>query len=87
MNDIGLGCVVRIFDVSEVLSGAEDFEGKGVEKLSLAEDSMGRFDGKSCFFIEILREFFQLRYFFGHFKLFIHLFHIDQELFTHTFLM
>ena len=87
MDDIGLGCVVRIFDVSEVLSGAEDFEGEGVEKLSLAEDSVGRFDGKSGFFIEVLREFLQLRYFFRYFKLFIHLFHVDQELFTHTFLM
>ena len=55
MDDVWFGCVVRIFDVSEILSRAKDLEGEGIEEFSLAEDTMGRFDGEPCFFMEVIR--------------------------------
>lgn len=55
MDDIWLRSVVWIFDVSEVLRGAEEFKGKGVEKLSLTQDSMGRFDPESSARVKIRR--------------------------------
>lgn len=55
MDDVGLRCVIRILDISEVLRGAEEFEGKGIEELSLAQDSMCRFDPESSARVKIRR--------------------------------
>ena len=55
MDNVGFRSVVWVFDVSEILGRAECFERKGIQKLSLAEDSMGRLDGESGLVLEVVR--------------------------------
>lgn len=53
VNNVRFGGIVRVFYVSEILGGAKDLEGEGVEEFSLAEDAVGRFEGETCSFVQI----------------------------------
>ena len=53
MHDVRLRNVIHIADVPDVLGNTEDFEGKGIEKLSLVEDAWCWFQSKSCFMVQV----------------------------------
>jgi hypothetical protein len=53
VDDVRLGSVVGVLDVAEVLRGAEDLEGEGVEELALAEDSVGGLDAEAGLGLEV----------------------------------
>lgn len=56
VDDVGFGSVIWVFDVSEVLGGAEEFKGESVEELSLAEDSVCRLDPEPSARVKIRRQ-------------------------------
>ena len=61
MDNVGLRSVIRILDVSEILSRAECFKGKCIQKLSLTEDSVSRFDCETGLLLEVIRQLCELR--------------------------
>lgn len=84
MDNIRFRSVIWIFDVSEVLRGAEEFKGKSVEELSLAQNSMCGFDSESSARVKIRREFSQLRDSLLEMQFFIQLLTVFQKPLAHS---
>ena len=61
VDNVRFRSVVRIFDVSKILSRAECFKRKGIQKLPLTEDSMSRLDRETSLVLEIIRQLCELR--------------------------
>lgn len=49
MHDIRLWRIVWILYVAEVLRRTEDFECEGIQEFALGEDTVCRFNPKTCF--------------------------------------
>lgn len=61
VDDVGLWSVVRSLCVSQVLGAIEDFEGEGIQELSLTENSVDGFYCESGLAMEVIREVVDLR--------------------------
>ena len=61
VDNVRFRSVVRVLDVSKILSRAECFKCKGIQKLPLTEDSMSRLDGETGLVLQIIRQLCELR--------------------------
>ena len=55
MHNIRLGCIVWIFDISQILGRTEYFKSKSIQKLPLTQDAMSRFDCETSLRFQVFR--------------------------------
>lgn len=87
MDDVGLEAVVGVPRASDILGGAEVFEGQRIQELPLAHESMHWLDPKSAPLRKVLREFPKLRDALVHSKDLVHPLHLLVVFFAHSYLV
>ena len=71
--------------MANILSAAKNSEGKAIQELSLAEDTVGRLDCEPSLVFEVGAQFVELGDSFREHEFFLKLLHLAEESFTHSF--
>lgn len=85
MHDVRFRSVVWSACVANVLSAAKNSEGKAIQKLSLAEDTVGRLDCEPSLVFEVGAQFVELGDSFREHELFLQFLLLAEESFAHSF--